>query len=152
MPLLRRAQLQHGVWREVLLDRNTLRQRRDARYQRARLTEPQTSTDVIVSQGLRLRHWIASASWGWCDSCHSVFARPLEDNFWRSELSLICGSSCPSCTGVYVVPDVRDVPLCLQGLPVAVVFALRPFDVHLGDFNPGHPQGYRRHTGAFKTL
>ena len=92
-----------------------------------------------------LLRWMREGAWGFCDLCGSVFRRPLMDSAFNSQPEDFVATSCPNCTGPYIVPDWKAVPGPLLHLSSAEASMLRPFVIHLGDSAQGHPRGYMRH-------
>lgn len=151
MPLLKRAKLNHGVWSEVLLDRETVRAASGKRQKVLHHVMPSDDPENIAElHGRIIQRWLADTSWVFCESCLSVSQQEFGNSNWCDTAPGIVASSCAHCLSPYVVPDVRSIPLPLRNLHFDDILILRPLTVHLGEYNPGHAQGYRRHTAAIR--
>lgn len=148
MPVLRRSHLWPARWAEILQDRDTLRTVAEGQAGDAEADwGPAWST--FEERARCLQRWLRTGAWSYCHSCRSMSMQTLDARAFADEIG--CATiSRATCVSPYVAPQRLDFPRPLQGLEDGDAFLLRPFNVHLGAYNPGHPQGYRRHTAPLR--
>jgi hypothetical protein len=118
---------------------------------RARHAIPQEECrNTFMLHGSYLQEWMCYGSWKFCTGCLSMHKAPLSEKTLQPGRQESRSEECVSCRGPYVIPDWRNIPLPLLQLTPAIIFALRPMNVHLGEKHAGHAQGYLRHRQALR--
>ena len=94
----------------------------------------------------KVEEWCKSGSWGMCEKCHSMCARPLRPmDLRRAAKATVPASQCTACKHDEYVPQPEHVPAPLRKLKPKVLVALRPLDVDTGVAERAQ-YGYRVHT------
>ena len=147
----RRLTLSDGDWDGLLADRACVREVVPLERPRKRARVDFSSVDTFANlRGSQIYRWLMDGSWGFCVGCLSVFRRELGPPAFGDAREKCCSEVCPNCSGHYLVPDWREIPLPLRGLSAVEVLALRPVVVHQGESPVGHRAGFLRHRQAIR--
>ena len=103
---------------------------------------------VGLSESEDLSFWMAHASWTKCDKCSSLQGNKLYPKF-RNRPTINNVKDCGCSSGRYIIPKYDEIPNVLKNLSIVEIAALRPFDVHLGDYFIDR-HGYRKKGGMFR--
>lgn len=95
-----------------------------------------------------LQFWMVHSSWTFCEKCKRLLEQKLMPNYAKRPM-LKSVKQCNCTEKRYVIPAMKDVPKELKNLTMQQIYALRPFDVHLGEVKRSN-NGYRQKTGMFR--
>ena len=108
----------------------------------------EASTSYYAQEAQDLEFWMVHSSWTYCEKCNQLYTTKMMQNFSkRPEVKTYKTCTCEKKR--YVVPKFEDVPQELRNLSEHEVRALRPLDIHTGDYER-HKHGYRRKGGMFR--
>ena len=100
----------------------------------------------VVAQNLQF--WIEHLSWTYCKNCKLLKTDRLLPNYFKRP-PVKFSKNCTCTNKVYINPSVDKFPDVLQGLSLNEIIVLRPFNVHLGDYEKKKQNGYRQKTNLF---
>lgn len=92
-------------------------------------------------------HHDTTAGWTYCKSCNQVLPRKMIQTFGKKSViktSNVCTCKAKKC----VHPKYKDIPKELRGLSLRQIVALRPLNIHCGDYDK-NAKGYRKKRGMF---
>ena len=96
----------------------------------------------------RLEFWMKHCSWAYCKKCKHLIWERLFPRFANKPV-IKRKAMCSRSKDRYVVPQKKDIPKELRDLSVSETVALRPLDIHDGEYEK-HPSGYRKKGGMFR--
>lgn len=88
------------------------------------------------------------SSWTKCQDCQSLQANKLFPSY-RKRPVVKPVKNCGCSRNRYIVPKIDEIPIVLRNLSHVEIIALRPLDVHLGDYAVERC-GYRMKGGMFR--
>lgn len=92
--------------------------------------------------------WMIHSSWTTCEKCQSLQPCKLFPRLTKRPLVKPV-KDCGYSSNRYIIPNLEDIPLVLRQLTFEQIVALRPLDVHTGDYEM-HKHGYRKKGGMFR--
>ena len=139
--------------RESMIDEKERREQRDnlkrdnfLHLNRVRLID---SDSVLIrkrhSDSGHLTFWCHESVWTYCSNCNSMSREKLLQRY-RKRPKTRNAKTCVCLEDRYVVPLLSSIPESLRDLSLSEVCALRPFDLHCGDYRK-HEHGYRQKNG-----
>ena len=96
----------------------------------------------------RLEFWMKHGSWTYCKKCKQLVWERLFPRFAKKPV-IKSKATCSCSNERYVIPRKKDIPKELRDLSVSQIVALRPLDIHDGEYEK-HPSGYRKKGGMFR--
>ena len=124
-------------------------QRREEFVQRYReRAVPGTPSILDTEEMGDLRFWSQHQAWTYCASCGALQPQKLLPSY-RRRPPMKASRTCNCRTQRYVLPNEDDTPLSLQGLTDEQIRALRPLDIHTGEYRRMQ-HGYRARTSSFR--
>ncbi|KAJ7386050.1 hypothetical protein OS493_012384 [Desmophyllum pertusum] len=114
----------------------------------ANLQAPEASTQYYEDEVNNLKFWMEHSSWTYCEKCKQLATRKMMHNY-SNRPQVKIQKSCNCNDDRYVFPKYADIPEVLRGLTLQEIVALRPLDIHTGEYER-HPKGYRRKGGMFR--
>ena len=96
----------------------------------------------------RLEFWMKHGSWTYCKKCRQLIWERLFPRFANKPV-MKTKAICSCSKDRYVIPKKKDIPKELRDLSVSEIVALRPLDIHDGEYEK-HPGGYRKKGGMFR--
>jgi len=125
------------------------RQRREEFVQRYRKRAVPGTPSILDTEEIRdLRFWSQHQAWTYCASCGALQPQKLLPSY-RRRPPMKASRTCNCRTQRYVLPNEDDTPLSLQGLTDEQIRALRPLDIHTGEYRRMQ-HGYRARTSSFR--
>lgn len=107
----------------------------------------QTLTLPSQTVSNNIKFWIEHLSWSYCNNCKLLRTERMLPNYSkRQKLRFSRGCLCKN--GLYLNPTIEMFPELLRNLTLHDVIALRPLDIHLGDY-VRKKNGYRQKNGMF---
>ena len=103
---------------------------------------------IYKREAENLQFWMIHCSWSFCEKCKKLFEQKLMPNYSKRPL-LKTEKQCNCSQNRYITPVLKDIPKELRNLSMNQIYALRPFDVHLGEINRTR-NGYRQKTAMFR--
>lgn len=88
--------------------------------------------------------WAKNKSWSFCPACKLLHRETLLPSFETSKLTTV--ESCQCSKTRYHVPQQLEIPISLRGLTMEEILALRPFQLHTGNYKV-LKHGYRQKDG-----
>ena len=88
------------------------------------------------------------ASWVYCKKCKQLIPEKLLPRFLNYP-PIKAKAKCACVKERYVIPKKKDIPKVLVGLSNAKIIALRPLNVHTGEYEKD-ARGYRKKGGMFR--
>lgn len=133
-------------WKEnrekVLLQREQMVfEKRRTFFSEWSISEDTISDCDALKTGNCLRLWAIHKSWTFCSKCNLLHTVNLVPSFRRLSRPTNI-STCPCTKDRYIIPQFLQIPLCLRQLTKEDVIALRPFDLHSGNYQRMQ-HGYR---------
>lgn len=103
-------------------------------------------TDVVGSDAITcissaLQYWAEYGSFYTCENCHSIVSVKMPYNFVKRP-TVSKKTKCQCVKQRYIVPRINDFPYQLLHLSKECIHALRPFDIHCGNYKR-EKHGYR---------
>ena len=86
-------------------------------------------------------------SWTYCTKCRQLIWERLFLRFANKPV-IKRKATCSCSKDRYVVQKKKDIPKELRDLSVSEIVALRPLDIHDGEYEK-HPSGYRKKEACF---
>lgn len=105
-------------------------------------------TFMGVEESEDLLFWATHCAWTKCQICQSLEACKLYPKF-RKRPVMKTVKDCGCSKQRYVVPTYEEIPIVLRNLSEKEIWALRPLDIHLGEYAVRH-FGYRQKGGMFR--
>ena len=132
----------------VRLARQENKQRNFRRENRDMEQLPEASTSFFEKEAHDLAFWMEHSSWSYCEKCKLLCTTKLFPNFSKRP-QLKVQKTCSCANRRYVTPRYDQIPDELKNLTAEEIQALRPLDVHTGDYHRAQ-NGYRRKGGMFR--
>ena len=105
-------------------------------------------TELYEKEGKDLEFWMVHGSWTYCKNCKQLISQKLFPRFARRPM--IKAAEKRTCKeNRYKAPKYKDVPKELRHLTYKQMVALRPLDIHTGDYIRQR-SGYRQKGGMFR--
>ena len=105
-------------------------------------------TELYQKEAENLQFWMVHSSWNYCKKCKVLVEQKLMLNYCKRPL-LKQVKQCNCSQNRYITPSIKEIPKELRNLSMEQIYALRPFDVHLGETKRSH-NGYRQKTAMFR--
>lgn len=106
------------------------------------------SREHFSKEAKDLEFWMIHQSWSYCKSCKKLISNILMPNYLKKPL-LKSLRVCDCLNKRYVVPKYENVPVELRNLSNREVIALRPLNIHTGNYDR-LVNGYRKKGGMFR--
>ena len=95
-----------------------------------------------------LHFWMVHCSWTYCAKCKMLLEQKVMPNYSKRPMFKSL-KQCSCSQNRYVTPAIREIPKELKNLTMQQIYALRPFDVHLGEVKKSN-NGYRQESTMFR--
>lgn len=125
-------------------DKRTFRELNSSKQQSANSERFIPQNDIS-----NLSFWIEHASYTYCDKCKTILPLRLLPKFAKRPPIKEGSKSCKCNAQRYKQPQLTDIPDVLRDLSHAEICALRPLEVHTGDYFRAE-NGYRKKGGIFE--
>lgn len=109
---------------------------------------PEAETFCGLGESEDLLFWMTHSSWTKCQDCQSLQANKLFPSY-RKRPVVKPVKNCGCSRNRYIVPKIDEILIVLRNLSHVEIIALRPLDVHLGDYAVERC-GYRMKGGMFR--
>lgn len=105
-------------------------------------------TGFFTTESENLEFWIKHGSWTYCEKRKKLSELKLFPRFAKRPI-VKAVKSCNCVDNRYTVPQYKDINDKLKELTRNEIIALRPLDMHVGQYKR-LPNGYRRKTDKFR--
>lgn len=134
------------TWRKnrdtVLLERQQRRAENQQSFYRTYSIDTDDSCEgEPLEKAESLEIWAVNKSWTFCPNCKLLHRVNMQPSFARCTVPGL-KTSCQCTEERYTIPRFFDIPFCLHQLTREDILALRPFDLHTGNYQRQR-HGYR---------
>ena len=113
-------------------------------YENFLSTDTNANIQRDITTANDLNFWATYRSWTFCEHCGSVQKLKLLPSY-QNKSPVKTAKTCQCREIRYIVPCIENIPDCLKNLTYRDIVALRPVDLHVGDYKR-LKHGYRQKT------